>query len=250
MAALPPYFRRSYKHSVPWCLFTMKLLLPSISGASLLLRRLPPTSFGVPSINFPVSRSTTTSLHMRIIPCSKQQMQELVPRKVTTEQWQAYWGVNKMERLQKVLESILLAYGGAWIAWFLSLVSASVGALLSSFAGTALVFNWMYAPYLYARKRNGKIWTTTATRGRDQRLHYALYVGRIVGLKRIRRRAGKTVGAVAQEYLVLTVEDEEQRQLEIITQWLVVFNICYPSLLPASLSIDSLSHTHSLYYVM
>ena len=144
-------------------------------------------------------------------------MQELAPRRVTTEQWQAYWGVNKMERLQKVLESILLAYGGAWIAWFLSLVSASVGALISSFAGTALVFNWMYAPYLYARKRNAKIWTNTARGG--QRLHYALYVGRIVGMKRIRRRAGKTVGAVAQEYLVLTVEDEERRQLEIITQW-------------------------------
>ena len=182
------------------------------------LLRPPPTmtTFGIPSLSSSFLRQPTSTLHMRIIPCSKAQIQELVPRKVTTEQWQAYWGVNKMERLQKALESILLAYGGAWIAWFLSLVSASVGAVISSFAGTALVFNWMYAPYMYARKRNAKIWTTA--RG-GQRLHYALYVGRIVGMKRIRRRAGKTVGAVAQEYLVLTVEDEERRQLEIITQW-------------------------------
>lgn len=38
-------------------------------------------------------------------------------------------------------------------------------------------------------------------------------------LRKIRRKAGKTVGAVAQEFLVLIIEDEMDRQLEIITQW-------------------------------
>jgi hypothetical protein len=163
---------------------------------------------------------------MRLVPCSARQASLLAPKRVTTEQWQAYWGLNKMERLQKVLESLLLAYGGAWFSWFLSLVSASVGAVLSSFAGTALVFNWMYAPYLYARSRNAKLWpssssSSSSSRGGGSRLYYALYVGRIVALKRIKRRAGKTVGAVAQEYLVMDLRDEEGRDLEIITQWQV-----------------------------
>jgi hypothetical protein len=38
-------------------------------------------------------------------------------------------------------------------------------------------------------------------------------------LKRIKRRSGKTIGAVSQEYLVMIVQDEMQRELEIITQW-------------------------------
>jgi hypothetical protein len=38
-------------------------------------------------------------------------------------------------------------------------------------------------------------------------------------LKRVKRRAGKSIGAVSQEFLVMTVQDENQRELEIITQW-------------------------------
>lgn len=39
------------------------------------------------------------------------------------EQWRSYWGINKKERLQKILESVLLAYGGMWLSWFLSFMA-------------------------------------------------------------------------------------------------------------------------------
>lgn len=137
-------------------------------------------------------------------------MKSMSHRRVTTEQWKSYWGVNKTERLQKVLESLLISYGGTWMAWFLSFMA---GAYVSAFIGTALIFNWMYSPWLYAKKRNAKLWPL------NQILHYALYAGRISKLSRVRRRAGKTIGAVSQEFLVMTVEDEKGRKLEIITQW-------------------------------
>lgn len=111
------------------------------------------------------------TLQMRIVPCSVMQMSTLAPRKVSAEQWGAYWGVNKMERLQKVLESLLVAYGGAWMSWFLSMLAGNV---ISSFTGTALIFNWMYSPWLNAKKRNAKVW-----RAGNQKLSYALYIGRI-----------------------------------------------------------------------
>lgn len=114
------------------------------------------------------------TMRMRIVPCSSLQMSILAPRKVTSQQWGAYWGVNKMERLQKVLESLLVAYGGAWMSWFLSMLAGNV---VSSFAGTALIFNWMYSPWLNAKKRNAKVW-----RAGEQKLNYALYMGRIVRL--------------------------------------------------------------------
>ena len=115
---------------------------------------------------------TRRTLEMRIIPCSTVQMSQLAPKKVSAEQWGAYWGINKMERLQKVLESLLVAYGGAWMAWFLSMLAGNV---VSSFTGTALIFNWMYSPWLNAKKRNSKVW-----RSGNQKLNYALYIGRIV----------------------------------------------------------------------
>ena len=147
---------------------------------------------------------------MSLLPINTNDMKILSPRKVNTDQWKSYWGNNKVERLQKVLESILLSYGGTWMAWFLSFMA---GAYVSAFVGTALIFNWMYTPWFYARKRNSNIWP------RDKKLFYALYTGRIVSLNRVKRRAGKTIGGVAQEYLVLHIDDEEGRDLEIITQW-------------------------------
>jgi hypothetical protein len=45
----------------------------------------------------------------------------------------------------------------------------------------------------------------------------------------VKRRAGKTIGAVSQEFLVMTVEDERQRQLEIVTQWQGNHSACYLS---------------------
>ena len=38
-------------------------------------------------------------------------------------------------RLQRILESVLLSYGGAWLAWFLTFMTGSV---VSSFAGTLI----------------------------------------------------------------------------------------------------------------
>jgi hypothetical protein len=97
-------------------------------------------------------------------------MVSLVPRQVTTQQWASYWGMNQKEKLQRILESVLVAYGGAWLAWFLSFMA---GGYVAAFTGTALVFNWMYTPWLNAKKRNAKFWPT------EQRLSYALFIGRI-----------------------------------------------------------------------
>ena len=54
------------------------------------------------------------SLQCRISPLSRRVTIEskLVSRKVNNDQWFSYWGLNKKERLQKILESLLLAYGG------------------------------------------------------------------------------------------------------------------------------------------
>ena len=41
----------------------------------------------------------------------------------------------------------------------------------------------------------------------------------IDSLKRIKRRAGKTIGNVSQEFLTLITMDEKGRSLEIITEW-------------------------------
>lgn len=38
-------------------------------------------------------------------------------------------------------------------------------------------------------------------------------------LNKIRRRAGKSIGAVSQDFLDIVVEDEYNRKLEIITPW-------------------------------
>ena len=38
-------------------------------------------------------------------------------------------------------------------------------------------------------------------------------------LKKVKRRAGKSIGAVAQEYLLMLVKDEKGRELEVVTLW-------------------------------
>ena len=58
---------------------------------------------------------------------------------------------SNITRLQKILESILLSYGGAWLAWFLSFMA---GGFVAGIVGSLLVFNWMYTPWLSASKRN------------------------------------------------------------------------------------------------
>jgi hypothetical protein len=148
---------------------------------------------------------------MRVVAISKSNMQQLSPKKVTTDQLVSYWGLNSQERLQRILESLLVSYGGAWFAWFISFMA---GSFVSSILGSALIFNWMYSPWLNAKKRNSKIWPKTG-----EVINYAVFLGRIKSLKKVRRRAGKTIGAVVQQYLVMTIIDERDRELEIVTQW-------------------------------
>jgi hypothetical protein len=38
-------------------------------------------------------------------------------------------------------------------------------------------------------------------------------------LKRIRRRAGRTIGSASQEFLRVVAEDERGRSLEVVTEW-------------------------------
>lgn len=148
---------------------------------------------------------------MKVVGVSRSRVLEIIPRKVMPEQVAAYWGVNPKERLQRILESALVSYGGAWAAWFLSFMA---GGYVASFVGTFLIFNWMYTPWVNAKKRNAKIWPSTG-----ETIHYAVFMGRIKQLKKVKRRAGKSIGAVAQEYLLMLVKDERGRELEVVTQW-------------------------------
>lgn len=150
-------------------------------------------------------------LSMKVVGVSRSRVLEIIPRKVTPEQVAAYWGVNPKERLQRILESALVSYGGAWAAWFLSFMA---GGYVAAFVGTFLIFNWMYTPWVNAKKRNAKIWPSTG-----ETIHYAVFMGRIKQLKKVKRRAGKSIGAVAQEYLLMLVKDERGRELEVVTQW-------------------------------
>ena len=154
------------------------------------------------------------SLMMRLLPLSRNKVRDLLPLGITKDQWTSYWGLDPMERLQKVLESVLIAYGGAWLAWFTSFMA---GSFVAACVGTALLFNWMYFPLLNARRRNLQMWP------RRSKLFYALFSGRISKLERVRRRAGKTVGGASQEFLHLTVIDEVGRELEIFRVFFVFF---------------------------
>ena len=151
------------------------------------------------------------TIHMKLVGISKKRLLSVIPREVTTEQIKSYWGNNSKERLQKILESFLVSYGGLWGAWFLSFMA---GNYVAAIMGTFLCFNWMYTPWLHAKKRNAKMWPATG-----EKIYYALFMGRIKQLKRVKRRAGKSIGATAQEYLLLLVEDEKGRELEVVTQW-------------------------------
>lgn len=107
-------------------------------------------------------------LSMSLTPLSKTQIQRIFPTSVTNEQWLSHWGVNKKERLQRILESVLISYGGGWLAWFLSFLA---GGLVSGIVGTLLIFNWIYTPWLMANRRNYAF--------RSKGLYYGLYNARI-----------------------------------------------------------------------
>jgi hypothetical protein len=108
---------------------------------------------------------------MTITPISNMTFRKLTPKQVTPAQYQAYWGISKIEKLQKILESILLSYGGAWIAWCLSFM---LGNFISAVVGTLLVFNWMYTPYIFAKRMNRSVWSSSPP------YHYSILSGDIV----------------------------------------------------------------------
>ena len=114
-----------------------------------------------------------SNLQATIIPISKDKIYDLgiVSRDVTGAQWNSYWGSSSKERLQRVLESLLLAYGGAWFAWFVSFMSGG----LAPFVGTFLIFNWLYSPWINAKKRNDKFWSS-----KESRKYYAIYSGKLL----------------------------------------------------------------------
>jgi hypothetical protein len=155
-------------------------------------------------------------MRMEMVGISRSRLAEVIPRKVMPDQVAAYWGVNPKERLQRILESALVSYGGAWAAWFLSFMA---GGYVSAFLGTFFVFNWMYTPWINAKKRNAKMRPSLGGMDRRETVHYAVFTGRIKQLKKVKRRAGKSIGAVAQEYLLMLVQDDRGRELEVVTQW-------------------------------
>ena len=174
----------------------------------------PPTCLKCADIYRRRKMNNVHSLTGSIIPISQNKIYDLnlVSREVTAVQWGSYWGANSKERLQRVLESLLVAYGGAWFAWFVSFMAGG----LAPFVGTLLVFNWLYSPWLNAKRRNDKFWSSPEQYGRSK---YALYSGEIMSISKLNRRSGKSIGAFKQEYMQVIIRDENDRQLEIITQW-------------------------------
>jgi hypothetical protein len=79
---------------------------------------------------------------------------------------------------------------------------------------------------------------------------------RLYSLKRIKRRAGKTIGNISQEFLTLITVDERGRSLEVITEWQgktilntvsVTFTAMFVDLI--NMSIDHYStSSHSFFY--
>jgi hypothetical protein len=88
---------------------------------------------------------------MNLRTLSNQEINQILPFKVTNDQWLSFWGVNQNDRLQRILESVLISYGGAWLAWFLSFMA---GSFVSGIVGSLLIFNFLYTPWLNAKKYN------------------------------------------------------------------------------------------------
>lgn len=180
---------------------------------------------------------------MALIPLPRSQMKLLVPRgKVTPAQWCSYWGYTPVDTLQRILESMLFAYGGAWMAWFLSFMA---GPFVSSIFGSITIFNWLYLPYISSQRNNNKMWFNS----QGKLLHHALFKGSIQSMRRIRRRSGKTIGALSQDYLDIVVMDEMERELEIITPWREDYRVLREGMTLETVvasSSSKFSHIHSV----
>lgn len=113
------------------------------------------------------------NLQMLLVPISRKELKVLIPRHVTNTQWFSYWGNTRINLLQKLLESLLISYGGAWIAWLLSFMS---GSFVSTVVGCALVFNWLFNPYFISSKTNYLFYYSAS----GKPLYHAIFKAKIV----------------------------------------------------------------------
>ena len=60
------------------------------------------------------AETCTQKLKMSLIPITRTSLKSMTPRSPNVEQWKAYWGSSRSDKLQKLLESLLVSYGGAW----------------------------------------------------------------------------------------------------------------------------------------
>lgn len=117
--------------------------------------------------------STSRCLEMKLYPVTRDQSKILISSSVTPAQWKSYWGNSPLERIQRILESVLFAYGGAWLAWFFSFMA---GNFVSAIAGAMIIFNWVLNPFLSARRLTYRL---RYADGDGKRLHHALFKGRL-----------------------------------------------------------------------
>ena len=111
-------------------------------------------------------------LSMSLVPIGPNDLKRMTASSVTPDQWKSYWGLNNADRLQKILESFLVSYGGGWLAWFLSFMA---GSFVSSIIGSLLIFNWLYAPIIFASRMNKYFWKTD----KGHKTHHGFFCGTI-----------------------------------------------------------------------
>ena len=110
---------------------------------------------------------------MVLVPFRPAELKRIIPKVVTVDQWKSYWGLNQVDRLQKIMESFLMSYGGAWLAWFLSFMA---GSFVASIIGSLMIFNWMYAPVVVASKMNKFLWQTDS----GYQTYHGYFCGKII----------------------------------------------------------------------
>lgn len=118
-------------------------------------------------------KTCRVNLEMKLYPVTRDQSKVLISSAVTPAQWKAYWGNSPLERVQRILESVLFAYGGAWLAWFLSFMA---GNFVSAVAGALIIFNWVLNPFLSARRLTYRL---RYSEGDEKRLYHALFKGEL-----------------------------------------------------------------------
>jgi hypothetical protein len=163
---------------------------------------------------------------MSLMPISSDILSKIVPEKVTSEQMKNYWGLDSKDKLQRTLESVVVSYGGAWIAWFVSFMA---GNMISSVVGGTLIFNWMYSPFIRARRKNNKFLM--------KNYRYAILKSKIVRLQRVTQKVindrvvrekelftTKDTNSYLKSkrddvYLFALLSDADNRDLEVLTHW-------------------------------